>query len=74
MTEAVQEKKEKKVRAKKKTVRQVAQGNAYIQASYNNTIVTITDLEGNVLGWSSAGVVGFKGSEESNALCRVTRG
>lgn len=62
MTEAVQD---KKVKTKKKALRQVAQGNAYIQASYNNTIVTITDLEGKVLGWSSAGVVGFKGPKKA---------
>ncbi|OGL88489.1 30S ribosomal protein S11 [Candidatus Uhrbacteria bacterium RIFCSPLOWO2_02_FULL_51_9] len=65
MTEAVQEKKEKKARAKKKTMRQVTQGNVYIQASYNNTMVTITDLDGKVLGWSSAGVVGFKGPKKA---------
>ena len=46
---------------KKKAVRQVPRGNAYIQATYNNTIVSVTDLNGAVLGWASAGASGFKG-------------
>ncbi|HLC69773.1 MAG TPA: 30S ribosomal protein S11 [Patescibacteria group bacterium] len=50
---------------KRKIVRQVPKGNAYVQASYNNTIVTITDPNGNVLGWSSAGVNGFKGPKKA---------
>lgn len=54
-----------KAKRKKKTVRQISRGNAYIQATYNNTIVTITDPNGNVLGWSSAGAVGFKGPKKA---------
>ncbi|MDO8626005.1 MAG: 30S ribosomal protein S11 [Candidatus Magasanikbacteria bacterium] len=51
---------------KKKTVsRQVPRGNAYVQATFNNTIITITDPNGNVLGWSSAGVSGFKGPKKA---------
>lgn len=50
---------------KKKAVRNVSIGRAYVQATYNNTIVTLTDPNGNVLGWSSAGVVGFKGPKKS---------
>lgn len=50
---------------KKKAVRQVARGNTYIQATYNNTIVTITDPNGNVLGWASAGGSGFKGPKKA---------
>jgi len=50
---------------KKKIVRQVTHGNAYIQASYNNTIVTIADPNGDVLGWSSSGKVGFKGPKKA---------
>ena len=50
---------------KKKAARSVSIGRAYIQATYNNTIVTLTDPNGNVLGWSSAGVVGFKGPKKS---------
>lgn len=51
-------------RGKTKEKRQVAAGNAYIHASFNNTIVTITDPQGNALCWSSAGNVGFKGSRK----------
>jgi small subunit ribosomal protein S11 len=50
---------------KKKAVRQVIHGSAFIQASYNNTIVTVTDPGGNVLGWSSAGKMGFKGPKKA---------
>jgi small subunit ribosomal protein S11 len=50
---------------KKKVVRQSPRGNAYIQASYNNTIVTITDPNGNALGWASAGMSGFKGPKKA---------
>lgn len=50
---------------KKKAVKQVPRGNAYVQASYNNTIITITDPNGNVLGWSSSGIAGFKGPKKA---------
>ncbi len=50
---------------KKKAVRQVPRANAYIQASYNNTIITLSDPNGNVLGWSSSGKVGFKGPKKA---------
>lgn len=50
---------------KKKVERQVPRANAYIQATYNNTIITVSDPNGNVLGWSSAGVVGFKGPKKA---------
>lgn len=49
----------------KKTRAQISQGKAYIQATYNNTIVTLTDMNGNVLAWSSAGVNGFKGPKKA---------
>lgn len=52
-------------RSKKKASRQVSQGCAFIQATYNNTIVTLTDLNGNTLAWSSAGNCGFKGPKKS---------
>ncbi len=55
-----------RARAKKrKNAKSVSVGRAYVQATYNNTIVTLTDANGNVLGWSSAGVVGFKGPKKS---------
>jgi len=50
---------------KKKVIRHVSTGRAYVQATYNNTIVTLTDANGNVLSWSSAGVVGFKGPKKA---------
>ena len=48
----------------KKVKKNVPEGIAHIQATFNNTIVTITDLEGNTISWSSGGVVGFKGSRK----------
>src|SRR6188768_2976587 len=56
-------KKEKKA-PKRKEKRIVPHGVAHIQATFNNTIVTLTDAEGGVVGWSSAGKVGFKGSRK----------
>ncbi len=50
---------------KKKEKRRVQTGIAHIQASFNNTLVTITDMNGNVIVWSSAGSLGFKGSRKS---------
>jgi small subunit ribosomal protein S11 len=52
---------------KAKGSKNVAAGVAHILATFNNTIVSITDLNGNVIGWSSAGKVGFKGSRKSTA-------
>jgi len=49
----------------KKARKSVQSGIAYITASFNNTIVTLTDVSGNVVSWSSAGVRGFKGSRKS---------
>lgn len=51
--------------AKKKKVHNVTRGIAHIQASFNNTIITITDTQGNAICWSSAGAAGFKGSKKS---------
>ena len=61
------EKKAAKSRSRKggKKIRQVPQGAAHIQATFNNTIVTLTDPQGNVLAWSSAGTVGFKGPKKA---------
>lgn len=50
---------------KKKVKNKVTKGKVYINSTYNNTIVTITDLSGNVLVWGSAGKTGFKGSKKS---------
>jgi small subunit ribosomal protein S11 len=55
---------EKKTR-KKKEKKNIPNGVAHIQSTFNNTIITITDMVGNVISWSSAGVVGFKGSRKN---------
>ncbi len=53
------------VRTKKKERRNILNGIAHIRSTFNNTIITITDLSGNALSWSSAGSQGFKGSRKS---------
>ncbi len=50
---------------KRKVRRQVTRGIAHVKATFNNTIVTITDMNGEVVAWSSAGTIGFKGSRKS---------
>ncbi|KGF09293.1 30S ribosomal protein S11 [Clostridiales bacterium S5-A14a] len=55
----------KTVRRKKRERKNVVKGQAYIQSSFNNTLVTLTDMDGNALSWSSAGSLGFKGSKKS---------
>ena len=50
---------------KRKIKKTVEQGRIYIKATFNNTIMTITDAQGNAIGWSSTGVHGFKGSRKS---------
>lgn len=55
----------KKIVRKKKEKKHITNGVAHIQATFNNTIITITDMNGNVLAWSSAGCKGFKGSRKS---------
>ena len=52
-------------RARKKVKKNVAEGIAHIHASFNNTIITITDRQGNALSWASSGGQGFKGSRKS---------
>ncbi len=52
-------------RPRKKERKHVTHGVAHIKSSFNNTIISITDLEGNVLAWASAGNAGFKGSRKS---------
>lgn len=56
----------KPAKAKKKVVKKnIATGVAHVNASFNNTIVTISDAQGNAISWSSAGMMGFKGSRKS---------
>jgi small subunit ribosomal protein S11 len=50
---------------RKKSKIKVARGRIYVQSTYNNTIITVTDLIGNVIGWGSSGRTGFKGSKKS---------
>ncbi|MFA5060428.1 MAG: 30S ribosomal protein S11 [Candidatus Omnitrophota bacterium] len=52
-------------KAKRKDLKGVTSGLVHIQATFNNTIVTITDKQGNVISWSSPGLVGFSGSKKS---------
>ncbi|MBC3870445.1 30S ribosomal protein S11 [Undibacterium oligocarboniphilum] len=52
-------------RARKKVKKNVAEGIAHVHASFNNTIITITDRQGNALSWATAGGAGFKGSRKS---------
>ena len=53
------------VRAKRRERKNIERGAAHIRSSFNNTLVTITDLQGNALSWSSAGSLGFRGSKKS---------
>ncbi len=66
---------EKRVRrGRKKDKRVEANGVAHIQSTFNNTIVTITDMKGNVVSWASAGKVGFKGSRKSTPFAAQLAG
>ena len=55
----------RKDKAKKKALKGITSGIAHIKATFNNTVITITDTQGNVLVWSTPGVVGFNGSKKS---------
>ena len=57
---------------KRKEKKSVFEGNVYIQASFNNTIVTITDLRGNTLSWASSGGLGFRGAKKSTPFASQT--
>ena len=54
------------VAKKKKEKKSVYEGNVYIQATFNNTIITVTDLNGNAISWASSGGMGFRGAKKSN--------
>ncbi len=51
-------------RRKRKVKKTVVEGQAHIHSTYNNTVVTITDTEGNAISWASAGTIGYKGSKK----------
>ncbi|MCZ6580583.1 MAG: 30S ribosomal protein S11 [Nitrospirae bacterium] len=61
-------------KGKKKERRMVQAGIAHIQASFNNTLVTITDMSGNTVVWASAGSLGFKGSRKSTPFAATRAG
>jgi len=62
---AARSKKKLVKKKKKKTAKVVKSGRAYIQATYNNTMITLTDLQGDVISWASAGLAGFKGAKKA---------
>ena len=55
----------KAVRKKRIQRKNIVKGQAHIQSTFNNTLVTLTDMDGNALSWSSAGSLGFRGSKKS---------
>ena len=57
-----------RTRSRRRERKFVPRGRAYITSTFNNTLVTLTDPDGNVIAWSSAGSVGFKGSRKSTAF------
>lgn len=63
--EGAADEKKAPVKAAKKSKRKVPRGKIFIQSTYNNTIITVTDPAGAVVGWGSAGLTGFKGSKKS---------
>lgn len=60
------------IKTKKKTFKNIAEGRLYIHSSFNNTIVSVTDMKGNVLCWSSSGNCGFKGARKSTPYAAST--
>lgn len=65
-------KKIKKAKKVKKEPREVTKARVYIQATFNNTIITFTDFEGNTICWGSSGEVGFKGARKSTPFAATT--
>ena len=68
----VENNKPTKIINKKKTFKSIAEGRLYVHSSFNNTLITITDLKGKVLNWASAGSCGFKGSRKSTPFAATT--
>lgn len=60
------------IRKTKKVIKSIAEARLYVQSTFNNTIVTITDDKGNTLSWSSSGQCGFKGSRKSTPFAATT--
>jgi len=65
-------KKVRKTRRKKRDKKHIERGQAHIQSTFNNTIVTLSDMSGNVIAWASAGGLGFKGSRKSTPYAAQT--
>ncbi len=63
-----------KTRRKRREKKNIERGQAHIQASFNNTLVTLTDDNGNAISWSSAGSLGFKGSKKSTPFAAQMAG
>ena len=57
-----------RTRSKRRERKSVPEGRAYIQSTFNNNIITLTDVGGNILSWGSAGTMGFKGSRKGTAF------
>jgi len=64
----------RKDKAKKRVVVVEAVGEAHIQATFNNIIISLTNTQGQVVAWASAGKMGFRGSKKEHALCRPGSG
>ncbi len=58
-------KKKTNTRVRRRERKNIERGQAYIQSTFNNTIITLTDMQGNVISWASAGQLGFKGSRKA---------
>jgi len=64
----------KRNRTRRSERKSVPTGRAYIQSTFNNTLITLTDIQGNVIAWASAGAAGFKGSRKSTAFAAQKAG
>ena len=64
----------RKPRTRRRERKSVPVGRAYIQSTFNNTLITLTDAQGNVIAWGSAGTLGFKGSRKSTAFAAQRAG
>jgi small subunit ribosomal protein S11 len=67
-------KKVRKTRRKRRERKNIERGQAHVQSTFNNTIITITDMAGNAISWSSAGNCGFKGSRKSTPFAAQMAG
>lgn len=64
----------RRTRSRRRERKSIPQGRAYIQSTFNNTLVTLTDTTGNVVAWGSAGTAGFKGSRKGTAFAAQRAG